>query len=91
MEFIAKIILNIIWKIDFGLYFRIIPDSIQTVTTIYNSKITSIDVNTFNASSYRIDVLDENVDKINSIVETVLAGKRFEGKEFTNGNLNREI
>lgn len=45
----------------------------------------------FNATSYRIDVLDENVDEINAIVENVLAGKRFEGKEFTNGNLNREI
>lgn len=84
-------LMNITWKIDFGLCFRVIPDSTQTVTTIYNSKITSIDGSTFNASSYRIDILDENVDKINSIVETVLAGKRFEGKDFTNGNLNREI
>ena len=63
----------------------------QTVTTIYNSKITSIDGSAFNVSSYRIDILDEDVNKINSIVESVLAGKRFEGKEYTNGNLNREI
>ena len=74
-----------------GLYFPVIPDSIQTVSTIYNSKITSINGSDFNVSSYRIDILDENVEKINCIIETVLAGKRFEGKDFTNGNLNREI
>ena len=74
-----------------GLYFRVIPDSIQTVTTIYNSKITSIDGSMFNVSSYRIDILDESIDEINSIVKTVLSGQRLEGKDYTNGNLNREI
>ena len=44
-----------------GLNFEIIPDNIQTVTTIYN------------------------------IVSIVKSGNRFEGKEFTNGNLNREV
>ena len=74
-----------------GFTFRIIPDRIQTVSTIYNSKITSIDGSIFNVSSYRIDILDESIDDINSIVETVLAKKRLEGKDYTNGNLNREI
>ena len=74
-----------------GLNFRIIPDNIQTVSTIYNSKITSISADNFNVSSYRIDVLDENIKQINLIAETVISGKRFEGKEYTNGNLNREI
>ncbi len=74
-----------------GIRFRIVPDSIQTVSTIYNSKITSIDASCFNVSSYRFDMLDETVEEINSIIETVLQGKRLEGKEYTNGNLNREI
>ena len=74
-----------------GLCFRIIPDNIQTVTTIYNSKITSIDGSLFNVSSYRIDILDETINDINSIVDTILQGKRLEGKDYTNGNLNREI
>ena len=74
-----------------GLTFRIIPDNIQTVTTIYNSKITSINGSMFNVNSYRIDILDETINDINSIVDTVLAGKRLEGKDYTNGNLNREI
>jgi len=74
-----------------GFNFRIIPDSIQTVTTIYNSKITSINGADFNVDSYRIDVIDENVGEINNIVKTVLEGNKLEGKDYTNGNLNREI
>ena len=74
-----------------GLNFPIVPDNIQTVTTIYNSKITSIVGNEFNVSSYRIDILNENIDEINNIIDTVINNNRFEGKEYTNGNLNREI
>lgn len=71
--------------------FRIIPDNIQTVTTIYNSKITSISPKDFDIDFARIDVLDESVNEINNIINYVKAGKRLEGKEYTNGNLNRNI
>ncbi len=71
--------------------FRILFDNIQTVSTIYNSKITSICANEFNIDCPRIDILDESIDEINHIVEVVKSGNRLEGKEFTNGNLNREI
>ena len=75
-----------------GFLFPIIPDSIQTVSTLYNSKISSICAKDFaNASSYRIDLLDETIDNINNIVNIVLSGGRLEGKDYTNGNLNREI
>ena len=74
-----------------GLCFKVVPDNIQTVSTIYNSKITSIDGSILPVSSYRIDILDENIAQINCIIETVLSNKRFEGKDYTNGNLNREI
>ena len=75
-----------------GFLFPIIPDSIQTVSTLYNSKITSICAKDFdNASSYRIDLLDETIDNINNIVNIVLSGGRLEGKDYTNGNLNRVI
>ena len=50
-----------------GFLFRVIPDNIQTVTTIYNSKTTFLDVNDLNVSSFRIDILDENIDEINKI------------------------
>ena len=71
--------------------FEIIPDNIQTVTTIYNSKTLSILPSDFNSDSLRIDILHENIDTINNIIKTVKSNKRFEGKDFTNGNLNREI
>ena len=72
--------------------FPILPDSIQTVSTLYNSKITSICANDFSkATSYRIDLLDETVATTNNIVNTILSGGRLEGKDYTNGNLNREI
>ncbi len=72
--------------------FKILFDNIQTVSTIYNCKTTSISPNDFsNVNCYRIDILDESIDEINNIVNTVKNGDRLEGKEFTNGNLNREI
>lgn len=71
--------------------FRVLFDNIQTVSTIYNSKITSIVANDFDIDCARIDILDESVDEINFVVEQVLSGNRLEGKEYTNGNLNREI
>ncbi len=72
--------------------FRVLPDNIQTVTTIYNSKISSIDTNEINSiTNFRIDILDENVEEINQIINTVKEGNRLEGKEYTNGNLNRTV
>lgn len=71
--------------------FRILFDNLQTVSTIYNSKITSIVSNEFDVDCTRIDILDETIDEINFIVQQVLDGKRLEGKNYTNGNLNREI
>ena len=71
--------------------FRVVPDNIQTITTIYNSKINSIDTHEINIDNLRIDILDENIEEINNIVNTVKEYKRFEGKDFTNGNLNRVV
>lgn len=74
-----------------GLLFRIVPDNIDTVTTIFNSKNSSISINSVNCDYARIDILDENPNEINHIIEVVKSGNRFEGKEFTNGNFNRDI
>ena len=71
--------------------FEIIPDNLQTITTIYNSKILSISPNDFCIDFARIDILHEDINKINTIINTVKSNKRFEGKDFTNGNLNRII
>ena len=74
-----------------GFLFRIISDNIDTVTTIYNSKITSIDHTDISVSSVRIDILDETIDEINEIIAITKTGKKLEGKDYTNGNFNREI
>jgi len=71
--------------------FEILPDNIQTVTTVYNSKTFSILPNDFNLDFARIDILHEDIDKINEIITKVKNNERFEGKEYTNGNLNRDI
>ncbi len=74
-----------------GFKFRVIPDNIQTVTSIYNSKITSIDTYDLPSYSLRANILDENIDEINKIIVACKAGKKLEGKEYTNGNLNKII
>lgn len=74
-----------------GFLFRIVPDNLQTISTIYNTKTTSINFNDYFIDFARIDILDENISEINNIIETVKNGTRFEGKNFTNGNLKREI
>lgn len=74
-----------------GFKFEVIPDNIQTITSIYNSKTLSLAPEEFKADSYRIDILHESIDEINNIIQTVKSGKRLEGKDYTNGNLNRII
>ena len=74
-----------------GFLFRVIPDNIETVTTIFNSKITSIEHNDVLVDSVRIDILDESIDEINNIVDIVKSGKKLEGNDYTNGNFNREL
>lgn len=74
-----------------GLYFRVLPDNTQTINTIYNSKITSIDFSGLDVSSVRIDILDENILEINDIIKTVKQKKRFDGKDYTNADFIREV
>lgn len=74
-----------------GLLFRVIPDNLQTITTIYNSKITSIESKDICVDSVRIDILDESIDEINYIIDVVNSGKKIEGNNYTNGNFNKDI
>ena len=83
---------NTYWLKDrLGYEFRIVPDNVQTVTNIYNSKITSISTSDLNVDSIRIDILDEPVSEINSIIQAVKQGQKLEGNIYTNGNFNREV
>ena len=74
-----------------GFLFRVIPDNIDTVKTIYNSKITSIEHKDVLVDYVRIDALDESVSELNSIIDVVKSGKKLEGSNYTNGNFNRDI
>lgn len=74
-----------------GFLFEVVPDNIETVTTIYNSKITSISPLDLNCSFIRLDFWNEDIGEINSIINTYLEGKRIEGQNYTNGNMNREV
>ena len=74
-----------------GFEFRILPDNIQTVTTIFNSKITSIQHLDTNINYFRMDFLDETIDEINSISKCIFNKTKLEGKQYTYGNLNREV
>ncbi len=73
-------------RMDFT--FRIIPDNISTITTIYNSKITSFEYDDYNTEFVRISILDENIDTIQKIINTVKDRKRFEGKDYC-GHFNQ--
>lgn len=74
-----------------GFYFRVIADNVQTINTVYNSKITSINHSDLPVNVVRIDILDENILEINNIINIVKSGQRLDGKDYTNGNFIREI
>lgn len=78
---------NYYLKDRMGFKFRIIPDPTNNITTIFNSKITSIKYDKLKVNSVRIDILDESIDEIQNIIDTVNKCERFEGKDFTNGKI----
>ena len=72
---------------DFPLY----PDHLQCVTTIYNSKITSIASEDFKPDYKLISILDEPIEQINYIIDHVIDNSPIEGNEFTTGNFNKYV
>ena len=46
--------------------FRVIPDNIQTLTTIFNSR--NIELKSTNSQTQRFDFLDETIEEINKII-----------------------
>ena len=72
-----------------GLEFKL--DAQNGITTIYNSKTTSIESEDLNVNSIRLDFLDETLTEMNEAIRTHKSGSKLEGKNYTNGNLNREV
>ena len=52
--------------------FRIIPNSILGMTTIFNNKTLSLTTKNLNPNYFRIDILDENVDEIQKIINNIV-------------------
>ena len=52
--------------------FRVIPDSVQTVNTIYHYKNIDKNPKDFKINFARIDILDETIEEINTIIEKVI-------------------
>lgn len=73
------------------LRFPILPDNMQTVTTVYNSKITFLDSKSLHSKNLRMDFLNESIEEINEVVAYIRAGKRKTGDFYTNGNFAREV
>lgn len=71
--------------------FPIYTNKINCNTTIYNSKITSINWKNLNIDAIRIDILEESVEEINKIMETHKQNNRLEGQKYTNGNLRKNV
>lgn len=74
-----------------GFSLRVIPDNMQTLTTLYNAKTTSISCSDLNIDYARIDILDEDINTINNIIYLTKLGNRLEGPDYTNGNINRDV
>lgn len=74
-----------------NLKFPLILDNTQTVSTLYNSKITSIAPSEFPNASIRLDILEETIPEIQEIIKVFKSGKKLNGNIYTNTNLNRNV
>ena len=74
-----------------GFQFRIIPDNIQTVTLICNSKTLSISTKDLPITSVRLDMIDESIEQMNEAVSKAYNREKLEGMQYTNGNLYKEV
>jgi len=58
------------------LRFPILPDNLQTVTTIFNSKTTFIESSNIHTKNIRMDFLRESIDEINEMVDLMRKRKK---------------
>ena len=71
--------------------FRIIPDNVQTINAIYNSRITSVSYKNINPNYVRVSIIDETIPEINEILKNVKNDIPFEGENYTKGNFNKFV
>ena len=71
--------------------FEVLPDNIDCESTIYNSKITSIESKDLKINSIRIDVTDEPLNEVQKIINTHKSGQKMSGEKYTNGHIARSV
>ena len=71
--------------------YRILNDNIQTITTIYNNRTTSISYKNIKTDFARVSILDETIDEINEVIEAVRNDKTFSGEDYTKLNFNKLV
>lgn len=74
-----------------GFNFRVVPNSIETVILICNSKTLSVSTKDLPVNFVRLDILDESINEINEAVDKAYNREKLEGLQYTNGNLYREV
>ena len=74
-----------------GMKFEVFPDNIDCESTIYNSKITSIESKDLKINSIRIDVTDEPLNEVQKIINTHKSGQKMSGEKYTNGHIARSV
>ena len=82
---------NYYLKDRLGFNFKVEPDNTQTVTTIYNSKITSINYNDIDVEYIRMSILDETIEEINELIDKVKKDELFTGNDYTYGNWRKFV
>lgn len=74
-----------------GFNFRVVPNSIETVTLICNSKTLTVSTKDLPVNFVRLDILNESINEINEAVDKAYNREKLEGLQYTNGNLYREV
>ena len=74
-----------------GFVFKLYVDSFQTVTTLYNSKITWLPLSEIKSDYIRLSFLEESESEKKDIINSIISGHRFEGENFTNANFSKDV
>ncbi len=74
-----------------SMQFRVLSDNIDCQSKIFNSKKNSIETNSLDADSIRLDFLDENIKTAQYAIDVHKEGNKLSGEEYTNGHFARPV
>lgn len=82
---------KIFLKDRLNMKFRVLTDNSQTLSTIFNSKTTSVDYSYVSPNYVRVSIIDEDISTINNIIKNVKSNISFSGEDYTKGNWNKIV